>query len=122
MIEKIVLFVVFCCMSFAALLRRVFGRDPLHLHRPPVSASFWIVRDPRPDTQSYFTEESVAEGVRARYDASSVWIGRDRQRPSARFLRRVAQLFGARRDVRRRQVPLSSGPEQDIPDEIYTLW
>jgi hypothetical protein len=122
LLAKIILLPVFACMTLMGVIRRLIGLDPLQIHRPPQADSFWIVRESAHDTQSYFSEQSLAEGRRSHYQGSDLQNGRNGSTLTARFLRKISSLFAPAKVAGTRKIASAADRKQDIPDEIYTLW
>ena len=61
-LTKTLLIVIYPLLLLAWLVNLVLGRDRLRLHDVPSEESCWIERRAQPTTQSYFSEESCAEG------------------------------------------------------------
>jgi hypothetical protein len=109
---KTLLLVIYPLLLLAWLMNRVLGRDRLRLHDFPSGESCWIERRSQPNTASYFSEESCAEGG----GEPSV------ARPLIRLLRGIARLYKLPRGVSGAIYKESAEREQGIPDEVYTLW
>ena len=122
LIVKIILLPVFVCLTLTGVARRLLGRDPMQIHRPPQANSFWIVRESTQDTQSYFSERSLSEGRRSHYHGSVLQTGRNGSSLTARFLRTVSLLFAPAKVAGSGKITSAADRKQDIPDEIYTLW
>lgn len=99
------------CLA-ARCLNGILGRDPLRL-RDPGGESYWIERQAEPDSQSYFSEASVAEGK-----------GHGGMGALARIpLRFVARLYAPpSADGASKFAGPAADREEGIPDEVYTLW
>jgi hypothetical protein len=77
----------------AMLLGRMLGRDPLQSKKPQVG-SFWIVRKSRCSRESYFTEESEAEGRPAVREGSETGPRVGSSPPVlAKVLRGIGKMF-----------------------------
>jgi hypothetical protein len=122
LIETILLLPVFLCMTLAGVAQRLMGRDPLQIRRPPQAVSFWIVRESIQDTQSYFSQQSLAEGRCAHYHGSDLLAGRGSSSLTARFLRKMSRPFAPAKAAGGRPIASAADRKQSIPDEIYTLW
>lgn len=107
---KLLLIILFPLLVLARLLNALLRRDPLRLREP--AGSCWIERDAVPDTASYFTECSQAEG-RGHDGLGDL---------AARPLRAVARLMAPSRPVPGEKLTAAADREQGIPDEVYTLW
>jgi hypothetical protein len=122
LIIKIILLPVFVCLTLTGVVRRLLGRDPMQIHRPPQANSFWVVRESTQDTQSYFSEQSVSEGRRAHCQGSDVQTGRNGSSLTARFLRGISMFLAPAKVAGNRKIASAADRTQHIPDEIYTLW
>jgi hypothetical protein len=109
---KIFLLLLYPAVMGLRLLSRILGRDPLRL-KEPSDDSLWIVRGEEHDSAHYFLEASDLEGK----DSGGV------AGPLIGLLRAVSILF--------KPCPPNGHPgaehrtpdrDQDIPDEVYTLW
>jgi hypothetical protein len=109
---KILLICVYPLVLLAWLVNLAGRWDRLRLRDVPSEESYWIERRAQPTTQSYFSEESLAEGSGARSAA----------RPLTRLLRGIARLYAPRRQLGGGTYKASAEREQGIPDEVYTLW
>ena len=117
LIAKILLLPIFLCITLVGVARRLMRRDPLQISRPPQAGSFWVVRESVQDPQSYFSEQSLAEGRRA-----GLRTGRSSSSLTASFLRRMSWLFAPAKVAGSRPIAPAADRKEDIPDEIYTLW
>jgi hypothetical protein len=106
------LIVIYPLLVLAWLVNRLLRRDRLRLLDLASGGSYWIERRAQPTTQSYFSEESWAEGGG---EASAA-------RPLTRFLQGIARLYAPRRQATGGIYKASADREQGIPDEVYTLW
>jgi hypothetical protein len=122
LLARIVLLPAFLCMTLASFAQRLRGGDPMQIRRSPQTSSYWIVRASMRDTQSYFSEESLAEGRRSHWLGSELHTGRSRSRLTARLLRRISRLFAPAKVAGSRPIASAADRKQNIPDEIYTLW
>jgi len=109
---KTLLLVIYPLLLLAWLVNRVLGRDRLHLHDIPSGESCWIERRSQPNTASYFSEESCAEGGGELSAAT----------PLTQLLRGIARLYRPPRRASGAIYKASAEREQGIPDEVYTLW
>ena len=109
---KILLICIYPLLLLAWLVNRVRRRDRLHLRYLSSEESYWIERCAQPTTQSYFSEESLAEGGGETSAA----------RPLTRFLHGIARLYAPGRQPGGVTYKASAEREQGIPDEVYTLW
>jgi hypothetical protein len=96
------------CILPARLLGLLLGRDALRLRPMRQKSSYWLARPPVTDMQAYFSQSSPdTSHVTNRYVIS--------------IFRGISALYAPRRQVEPESA--SSGQrQQDIPDEIYTLW
>ena len=109
---KTLLIFVYPLLLLAWLVNLALRRDRLRLHDVPSRESCWIERRAQPTTQSYFSEELLAEGSG---EASAA-------KPLTRFLHGIARLYAPRRQAGAAIYNASSQREPGIPDEVYTLW
>jgi hypothetical protein len=112
MTTKAVLILVYPLLLLAWLVNLVLRRDRLRLRDIANDESYWIERRAQPTTQSYFSEESCAEGGGETSAA----------RAMTRFLRVLALLYAPRRQAGGGNYKASAERERGIPDEVYTLW
>jgi hypothetical protein len=122
LLARIIVLPVFLLMTLAGIARRLRRGDPLQIRRPPQTSSYWVVRESMPDAQSYFSEDSLAEGRRSHWRGSELRTGRNRSSVAARLLRRMSRLFAPAKVAGRQPVASAADRKQSIPDEIYTLW
>src|SRR5262245_25167731 len=109
---KILLMILYLLLPLARVLNALLGRDRLRLHRSPGTASCWIERSPAPDSASYFSEDSAAEG-RPRTSAAQ---------PITHALRVLSRVYAPTHQRAEAIFTTAAHRDQDIPDEIYTLW
>jgi hypothetical protein len=109
---KTLLLLIYPVVLVAWLVNQVLGRDRLRLRDIPGGESCWIERCSQPNTASYFSEESCAEGAGELSAA----------RPLTRLLRGIARLYRPPRRATGAIYKASAEREQGIPDEVYTLW
>ena len=109
---KTLLIFVYPLLLLAWLVNLVLRWDRLRLHDVPSAESCWIERRAQPTTQSYFSEESCAEGGGEPSAA----------RLLSRFLHCIARLYAPRRQAGGAVYKASAERQQGIPDEVYTLW
>lgn len=96
------------CILPSRLLGLLRGRDTLLLRPMRQKGSYWLAKPQVTDVQSYFSQSSPdTSRVNARY-AISIFRG-------------LSALYAPRRQVETDRAS-SSKRQQDIPDEIYTLW
>jgi hypothetical protein len=105
-----------------AVVRRLLGRDPLQINRPPDGSSFWLARPTVTDRQSYFCEASMTEGKRALCQASERTTDRGVARCLTPPLQLLAVLCAPKSKATVENSPSAADRDEDIPDEIYTLW
>ena len=110
-VTTLLLALTYPLLVVARLVDVLLRRDPLRL-REPGGESLWIPRAAQPDSTSYFSESSVAEGKGA---GGFGWI-------AAAPLRWQSRLFGGRRQSPGANYAPAADREQGIPDEVYTLW
>jgi hypothetical protein len=103
---------VYPAVLLAWILNLAFGRDPLRLYDPPGGKSCWTKRRAQPNTASYFSEESCAEGPGDSSAAKSL----------TRLLDLIARLYRPSRQLTGVIYKASAEREQGVPDEVYTLW
>lgn len=108
---KFILVFIYPLLILGRLLNGLRNRDPLRI-KPPEQASFWIGREVEPSRASYFSEASENEGrghggFGCMAAAVIGWLGR--------WMAPAVKNDG--KDFR-----ASADREQDIPDEVYTLW
>ena len=111
-LTKTLLVFVYPLLLLAWLVNLILRRDRLRLHDVLSGASCWIERRAQPTTQSYFSEESRAEGGGEPSAA----------RPLTQLLCGVARLYAPRRQSGAAIYKASAEREQAIPDEVYTFW
>jgi hypothetical protein len=106
MLMRLLLILIYPLMIVVRLSNAVLRRDPLRL-REPKDASLWIARSGDPERADYFSLDSRFEGA-----------GQGRGgRAVAAVLLRVARWRAPSR------TPLGRARRDDnIPDEVYTLW
>ena len=121
-LTRVLLTVVYIFILPVRLLRILLGRDTLRLRTPVNAASYWVISENNPDPQSYFSEESVAEGRRARLEGGEILFKHGAARWFTAVLRLIARLYASSRETRIGSHPPVADREQGIPDEIYTLW
>jgi hypothetical protein len=112
MFTKTLLVVIYPLVLLAWLVNLLLGRNRLRLNRIPNKQSCWIERRGQPNTVTYFSEASCAEGDEKPSAA----------RPLTRLLRGIARLYMPPRQAAGAIYKPSAEREQGIPDEVYTLW
>jgi hypothetical protein len=110
-LTKLILILLYPLLIIGRLLNHWLGRDPLRLN-PPDIASFWIERGKEPSRASYFAEASEREGC-AHGGFGSV--------AGAAFLQ-VAAVVAPTAAGKDEEFRAAADRDQDIPDEVYTLW
>src|SRR5687767_3565844 len=100
--------------------RRALGRDTLLIRKPAGVPSYWITRAPVRDTQSYFSQASVAEGKSAAFAGSQTRTDAGGAGLLRGLFTTLAGFYAPRR--RAAGAPVPEAREEGIPDEIYTLW
>ncbi len=105
------LILLYPVLIVACVLNRLLGRDPLRL-RKPEGNSYWKPRVTESDLAAYFSESSPAEG---NDHGGFGWI-------ALRPFCVMGQLFRPRDRAIERKTHATLDREQDIPDEVYTLW
>jgi hypothetical protein len=121
-LTKLVLVLLYAVLIGVGLWRRLLGRDTLRLRRPTQCSTFWLVREVEPKRQPYFSESSVSEGRPTYYAGSEQ---RTDKGTAPRLTGLLLLLSRAHRPVRatkRGAARLARDRQNDIPDEIYTLW
>jgi hypothetical protein len=117
---KILLILIYPWFLVARVVRDLLGKDTLQLREPSGEASYWLVREPVNDMQSYFSEDSLAEG-------KPVVHLNGNKRTAAGVSRRFVPIFSfigkfyAPKRLRPGEIHGEQATE-GIPDEIYTLW
>lgn len=108
---QFVLILLYPLLIIGRLFNQWLGRDPLRLN-PPDAASFWIARGKEPSRASYFNEASEQEGH------EHGGFGRI----AATALLHVAAVMAPTAAGKDEEFRASADRDQDIPDEVYTLW
>jgi len=108
---KLVLTLLYPLLMLGRSLNAFLGRDPLRV-REPKSATCWIERGPEPNRTSYFSEASAVEG------RGHGGFGR----LATVALRWLARLLAPPRKRAGEKFRAAAERDQDIPDEVYTLW
>ena len=109
---KTLLVLLYPLLILARILNALLGRDPLVL-REPKGATCWIERGPEAGSASYFSEASGQEG------RNHGGFGR----MATVMLGWAARLFSppsSKSDSG--DFRAGADRDQDIPDEVYTLW
>lgn len=111
-LTSLILVLLYPLLLLGRLLNTLLGRDPLRL-REPSSATCWIAREPAAvNRTSYFSEGSEAEG------RGHGGFGR----LAAEVLCLVARLLAPPRPRIGENFRAAAERDQDLPDEVYTLW
>jgi hypothetical protein len=110
-VTQTLIFLLYPMLLASRLLNALFRRDPLRL-REPVGKTCWIVRKSEATLGGYFSEASVVEGLDHR------GMGRLARVP----LMWLARLHAPRHCASGEPALPTTGREQGIPDQIYTLW
>jgi hypothetical protein len=110
-VTKIIIILLYPLLIIGRLLNQWLGRDPLRLN-PPDTASFWIERGKEPLRASYFSDASEQEG-RAHGGFGRV---------AGAGLLQVAAVMAPTAAGRDEEFRAAADRDQDIPDEVYTLW
>ena len=110
-LTKAILVLLFPLLIVGRILNVLSGRDPLRLHEPK-SGTCWIERGPEAGRTAYFSEASEQEG------RNHGGFGR----LATLMLRWVSQLFAPPRKSTGQDFRAAVDRDQDIPDEVYTLW
>ena len=110
-LTKVILVLLYPLLILGRILNFLLGRDPMRA-REPNGASCWIERGPEPDRTSYFSEASNLEGT------SHGGFGR----LATVVLVCVARLFAPSRKSADKDFRAAADRDQEIPDEVYTLW
>jgi hypothetical protein len=122
LLTKILLALVYILMLPVRFVRTLLGRDTLQLRRPANTSSYWIVREADPNGPSYFSETSLAEGKPALREGGNRRNDRGAARWFTPMLRTIARLHAPPRELKADKYAAGADREQDIPDEVYTLW
>ena len=110
LLSKSSLVLLYPLLILSRALNAICDRDPLRLREP--GGSCWIPRASQPDSASYFSEASLAEG---RGQGGFGWLVRGP-------LKLLACLHTPRRSAHGGEYSAAADREKGIPDEIYTLW
>ena len=110
-LTTVVLVVLYPLLLLARALNTLTGADPLRLKQPDAK-SLWIARSANPVPASYFSPQSAIEG---HGHGGSGGLAR-------RALLVSARIFAPRRTATLTDRPVGYGRQNDIPDEVYTLW
>jgi hypothetical protein len=110
-LTKLILVLLYPLLILGRILNALLGRDPLRL-REPNGATCWIERVPEAGRTSYFSEASELEGK------NHGGFGR----VATGVLGLVARLLAPSRKSTGEDFRAAADRDQDIPDEVYTLW
>jgi hypothetical protein len=111
LLTRSILVAVYPLLLLGHLLNRLLGCDPLRL-REPRGATYWIERKNSNDQADYFSEAATQGG---RGHAGFGWL-------AATVLRGAARLFAPPPADSGSVTMAAAERDQDIPDEVYTLW
>lgn len=104
-----------------SLARRLLRHDPLQLRRPK-AGSYWLAREATAENGSYFSEDSPVEGITAKREGSAGVAAGGRSQLLLAPLSGLARLWATPRTAGDAKVASAADRNQDVPDEIYTLW
>ena len=110
-LTRVLLCALYPFLVIGRILNTLRGSDPLHL-REPRGATCWIEHGSEAGRSSYFSEASASEGKG--HGGSS--------RLAGTVLVWVARLFAPARKSTGEGYRAGAERDQEIPDEIYTLW
>ena len=122
LLARVLLTIVYLFVLPVRLVRALLGHDTLRLRRQLNAASYWVMRENKPNSQSYFSEASLAEGCPGRLEVGGLSSDRGAARWFTPVLRLIARLDAPRRERVANKHTLSADRAATIPDEIYTLW
>jgi hypothetical protein len=122
LLAQVLLTIVYLLVLPVRLVRAVLGHDKLRLRRPLNAASYWVVRDKEPNSQSYFSEASLAEGCPGGLAVGQFFSDRGAARWFTPMLRLIARLYALPRERAADKYDVSADRGASIPDEVYTLW
>lgn len=111
LLTKVILVLLYPILILGRILNILSGRDPLRL-REPKGDTCWIERGPQASGNAYFLEASEHE--RRNHGGFG--------RLATLIFGWVSQLFAPPRKNTGEDFRASVDREQDIPDEVYTLW
>jgi hypothetical protein len=106
------LVILYPCLPIARLVNALLGRDRLRLRRPSATASCWIERGPDLDIASYFSEASTPEGHPRASAAQSI----------LQAVCLLARVYAPTRQHAKARFVTAAHRDENIPDEVYTLW
>jgi hypothetical protein len=110
-LTKLILVLLYPLLILGRILNALLGRDPLRL-REPDGATFWIERESEVARTSYFSEASELEGKKHGGFGRVATVA----------LGLVARLLAPPRKSAAEDFRPAADRDQDIPDEVYTLW
>jgi hypothetical protein len=119
---QVLLTIVYLLVLPVRFVRALLGYDTLRLRRPLNAASYWVMRENVPNSQSYFSEESLAKGCPARLEGGQLSSDRGAARWFTPMLRLVARFYAPPRERVAKKNTVSEDRGGSIPDEVYTLW
>jgi hypothetical protein len=111
LLTKVILVLLYPLLILGRILNTLCGRDPLRV-REPKSDTCWIERGPEASRTAYFSEASEQEG------RSHGGFGR----LATLIILWVSRLFAPPRRSTGENFRAAVDRDQDIPDEVYTLW
>ena len=122
LLARVLLTIVYLLVLPVRFVRALLGHDRLRLRRPLNAASYWVMRENEPNSQSYFSETSWAEGCPGRLEVGGSLL-RSRRRPlvhSGVAADSAPRCTAARVRVENKHTLRDRAA--GIPDEVYTLW
>ena len=121
-LAQVLLTIVYVLVLPVRFVRAIRGRDPLRLRRPVNAASYWVVCENEPNSQSYFSEASSVEGCVGRLEAGQLLFDHGAARWFTPMLRLMARLYAPPRERATEKYSVNADRGASIPDEVYTLW
>ena len=122
LLAQVLLTIVYMLVLPVQFVRALLGRDTLRLRRPMNATSYWVGRENEPNSQSYFSEASLAEGCSRRLEVGQFFSDRGVARWFTPVLRLMARLYAPPRERVADKYTVSADRGASIPDEVYTLW
>ena len=122
LLTRILLAVLYLPITFAGIVGRLFGSDPLQLRPSRTRSSYWLVRAKAPQTAHYFSELSAVEGARTHHEGDERLLSPGITRILMPVFRAFARLYAPARSQPGEKFSAAADREQGIPDEVYTLW